>query len=315
MRSSCLALLLLIFAAGPVAAQDAPVASDAAPTAPPSLPEVLAIGTDIPGRMTVPVTIGTAKGASGPYPFTIDTGAQRTVISRQLARLLGLARGRDVRVTAMTGAAMTSTVLVPDLRVSVAGAKAIEAPVFDGTHLGAPGLLGLDSLQGHAVRIDFDANTLAVIPSGNRQAAIRAAPDEIIVRAKSLFGQLVVTDATYRGQRVRVVLDTGSSISIGNLAFRRKVSSGKAGLRPIGLTSVTGATLTADYTQLAELQIGSVVLRNLPVAFADAAPFARFGLASRPALLLGLDALRQFRRVDIDFANREIRLALPRDRR
>jgi hypothetical protein len=29
-------------------------------------------------------------------------------------------------------------------------------------------------------------------------------------------------------------------------------------------------------------------------------------------LLLGMDALRQFRRVDIDFANREVRVSLPR---
>ena len=43
--------------------------------------------------MTVPVR----SPAPGPYRFIIDTGAQRTVISRELADALGLAAGRDVR--------------------------------------------------------------------------------------------------------------------------------------------------------------------------------------------------------------------------
>jgi len=42
-------------------------------------------------------------------------------------------------------------------------------------------------------------------------------------------------------------------------------------------------------------------------------PFKRFGLSDTPALMLGMDSLRLFRRVQIDFANREIRLTLPRN--
>ena len=38
-------------------------------------------------RMLVPVTIGGA----GPYPFIVDTAAERSVIARDLARGLGLA--------------------------------------------------------------------------------------------------------------------------------------------------------------------------------------------------------------------------------
>ena len=49
----------------------------------------------------------------------------------------------------------------------------------------------------------------------------------------------------------------------------------------------------------------------MPVAFADVAPFERFGLTKRPALLLGMDALRIFRRVDIDFPNRQVRFLMP----
>ena len=55
-----------------------------------------------------------------------------------------------------------------------------------------------------------------------------------------------------------------------------------------------------------------MVFENLPIAFIDVKPFEKFGLTDRPAVLLGMDALRLFRRVDIDFANREVRLRMPR---
>jgi hypothetical protein len=49
------------------------------------------------------------------------------------------------------------------------------------------------------------------------------------------------------------------------------------------------------------------------VAFADAHPFKRFGLLDRPAMLLGMDTLRVFHRVSVDFAQRKVRFLLPGD--
>lgn len=313
--SALVALALLPL--GLAAVQGAPQASApasvpaSAPISSEQLPvteaDVLKLGSDIPGRLTVPVMIG----AAGPYPFTIDTGAERSVISGELARLLGLARGRSVRVTTMTGASIVATAIIPSLKVSTIATGRIEAPIFKGNDLGAPGLLGLDSLKGHVVSIDFDRQVMTVRAAGRSTRAASNDPDEIVIRAKSLFGQLVVTDASFRGQRVQVVLDTGSAVTVGNQALRRRIVNPRGGIKPLALTSVTGASLSTDYASIGEVRLGAVVFQNLPVAFADAAPFARFGLIRRPALLLGIDALREFRRVDIDFANREVRLALP----
>lgn len=276
------------------------------PPAPPVV-DIMSIGSDIPGRMTVPVKIG----GVGPYPFTIDTGAERTVISRELAARLGLKPGPDVQVTAMTGPARVGTVVIPSIEVSKANGARVEAPTLSAEHLGAPGLLGVDTLRNNAVTIDFDANVMTVRPSRPRYRSRPAEPGEIVVRAKSLLGQLVVTDASYRGRTVRVVLDTGSVVSVGNSALRRRAQT-TITPQPISLTSVTGQILEANYSQINGVRVGGVVFETLPVAFADAPPFQRFGLDDRPALLLGMDALRQFRRIDIDFANREVRFALPK---
>jgi predicted aspartyl protease len=300
----CLAVMVFAIA---VAAPGISLAQDpttAAQSPPPSPPIPLDLGT-AQERMTVPVSIG----SHGPFDFVVDTGAQRTVISRELAGSLGLSPGRNVRLTAMTGTADVSTVVIPLISVSTLGGTRIEAPSLESRNLGAPGMLGIDTLQGHAVSIDFAKQTMTITPSTKRRKA-RAEPGEIVVHAKNLFGQLIVTDASYRGRKIRVILDTGSGLTMGNLALRRRIAHGAKDVRPIALWGVTGQMMQVDYTQIDKVTFAGITFSHLPVAFSDAAPFRHFGLTDEPALLLGMDALRLFDHVEIDFPNREVRLAI-----
>lgn len=262
---------------------------------------------DAQSRMTVPVSIG----QSGPYNFIVDTGSERSVVSRELAGQLNLAPGPTVRMTAMTGASTVGTVIVPSLDISDIKSHRIEAPALDSAHLGAPGMIGVDALQGHAVSIDFDRHEMTVRPMRKRFHE-RPDADEIIVRAKNRYGQLIVTDASYHGRRISVVVDTGSPITIGNLALRNLLNGIREQLGVVRIMSVTGDILTADYLEIDRLKIGDVGFNNVPIAFANVTPFKRFDLLDEPALLLGMDALRLFRNVDIDFTNREIRFTVPR---
>ena len=78
----------------------------------------------------------------------------------------------------------------------------------------------------------------------------------------------------------------------------------------IELMSVTGQVLMAEAMILNNVKIGGLTLNNVLVAFADAPPFALFGLADRPAIFLGSDLLASFRRVALDFGNRKVRFTL-----
>ncbi|WP_288459553.1 aspartyl protease family protein [uncultured Sphingomonas sp.] len=263
-------------------------------------------------RMTVPVRVA----GEGPFPFVIDTGAQRSVISRQLARRLGLAAGPRVRLIAMSGTGEADTVIVPRLSVDTVaagtlGGERIEAPAIDHALLGAPGMLGIDTLQGRRLAIDFVAERMTVTPSSAEGRTRRAAADEIVIQARNLYGQLVVTQASVAGRKVRVILDTGTSISIGNAALRRLLGK-RDPIASETFTGVLGQPMTGDYAIVRAMTLGSATIQTLPVAFAEAAPFRAFGLADKPAILLGMDALRLFRRVEIDFARRELRLSMPR---
>lgn len=265
---------------------------------------------EVDARLTVKVDVG----LKGPYNFIIDTGAERTVVSRELAGALRLVPGRPVMVTSMTTTTQVNTVIVPDLSIKTIGQlHTVTAPALLARNLGAVGLLGIDTLRNHQVSIDFEHGTMAVRPSEKRKKYERRDPDEIIVTAKSQFGQLIVTDAYYGSTRIQVVLDTGSQVTMGNNALRRRIGNRAGKPTPIELTSVTGDQTVAAYTYIPDIKVGDVAFGEMPVAFADVKPFERFGLTKRPALLLGMDALRSFRRVDIDFPNRQVRFLLPKD--
>lgn len=289
---------LAVLVACPAAAQDGPPAIEAPA-------DVLVIGeADL--RMTVPADMG----SGGIWPFVIDTGAERTVLSRELAERLALAPGRAVRVTTMTGVVVVPTAILPGMRISTLAPPSIEAPLFARANLGAIGMIGLDALQGHAVTIDFDAGTMSLRPSRRRKLVAREG--EIVVTAKRRSGQLVVTDARWGGRRVSVVIDTGSPVTIANPALLAAARRAPARLGTVSVIAPDGSVLAADARALDGVEIGSVVLNGVTVAVADAAPFHRFDLVDTPALLLGMETLRLFRRVEIDFPGRSIRFTLPR---
>ncbi len=262
---------------------------------------------DLDSRLTVPVTIN----GGGPYHFVVDTGAERTVISRELARELTLAPSSPVTLLSITGTDQVDTAIVPDLKLTSSRSRLsdLQAPILSEYHLGAPGMLGIDSLQTKRVVMDFHKMRMSI--SDAPRAAI-VDTDEIVVTARRRLGQLILVDADADGQKIAVIIDTGSAVTIGNAMLRKKLAErGRLGLsRPISITSVTGGQTPADYTQVDRIRIGGVTMTDMPVAFADVQIFHRLGLDRKPALLLGMDALRLFDRVSIDFANRNVRFIL-----
>jgi predicted aspartyl protease len=271
----------------------------------------LAIRNDETDRMTVAVQLGN----SGPYRFLVDTGSERTSISRQLARQLGLKPGPGVRLHSIVGVGPVQTAIIPQLAFSQNEVSHIEAPLLEAANMGADGMLGVDSLKSELILFDFKAKTMSITPSSNRVESL--GDGTIVVRARRRDGRLVVTDATADKNPLTVVLDTGSQITIGNPALRRALLGrdmlGKS--KDITLQSVTGATMEGTYMILKELQIGGVTLKNLAIAFVDAHTFRQLGLDRKPALLLGMNAMRAFDRVSIDFANKRLRVLLPKTSR
>jgi predicted aspartyl protease len=283
-------------------------ASEPAPQ--PESPETFGLRETPSERMTVPISIG----GRGPFRFIVDTGSERTVVSRELAGRLGLAAGLPVRVHSMTEVSRIETAVVPGLRVGRRTVARIEAPLLGQHAIGADGLLGVDSLVSQRVDLDFRTNEMTVSRSVRRRE--RWPDDVVIVTARSRFGHLILVDAALDGERLWVILDTGAEVSIANEALRRRLErKGRLGETvPLEVMSVTGGRRMIDYGMARRVRIGTAEIANLPVGFADVDPFRQLGLLERPAILLGMDALRMFERVSLDFATREVHLLMPRRR-
>jgi len=260
-------------------------------------------------RLTVPVRLS----GYGPFRFLVDTGSDRTAISRQLAGRLGLPSGANASVHSITGVTTVSTTDLPSLQLTRKPIKISGAPLLEGVDIGADGIIGVDSLRSQSVLFDFEKQTLSIVPS--ERATLREEPGAIVVEATRRNGRLIMTDAKADGHPVNVVIDTGAELTIGNEALRRQlVDRGLVDpMQKVQMLSVTGALLTGDYMFVRELDIGGLTLRNLAVVFADAHSFKELKLDREPALLLGMNAIRAFKKVSIDFANRKFRVVLPEE--
>jgi len=259
-------------------------------------------------RMTVPVRLS----GTGPYRFLVDTGSDRTAISRELAARLKLVAGEAALVHGIAGVATVSTASVPNLQLTRRQVKVIDAPLLEFANMGADGILGVDSLRSQRIMFDFEAKTLSIVPSAAPD--FREEPGTIVVQGHRRNGRLIVTEAKANDQSVTVVIDTGSQVTVGNAALRRALLKRKlltGALQQVELESVTGQKIPGDYMFVRELDIGGIQLRGLAIVFADAHTFKQLKLVDKPALLLGMNAMRAFKKVSIDFANRRLRVIVP----
>jgi predicted aspartyl protease len=267
--------------------------------------DILKFSSDRSRRMTVNVSVD----GKGPYPFIVDSGAERTALAREVATELDLSAARAVMVQGLGGTQVTQTVILPKLAINELTAQNVEVPLLLRDDLGAAGVIGIDFLQSRRVVIDFKSNTMSVTAS--TRDSDKWEGESIVILAHKLLGELVLADASVGNVPINVIVDTGAQVSVGNDALRRLLYRGHN--EPLTqLFDVRGATgdLTAvEATVVRGVRIGGIEINNLPVAFADAHLFRKLRLLREPTLLLGMDALQLFDRVAIDFARRNVRFA------
>jgi predicted aspartyl protease len=253
-------------------------------------------------RLTVPVTIG----GNGPYRFLVDTGAQATVVSHDIAEKLALPRRGQAMLVAMGSAQRVDMVEVDELSFADRSITRLLSPLLHAGNIGADGILGLDSLQDLRVLIDFREERMRVADAASLGGN---SGYEIIVRARRKLGQMVITDATVDDIRISVIIDTGAQGSTGNRALLRKLRTRAQG--EISATDVHGVRVFSDLSYVRNLEIGGMTMGNVPIGFTDSPTFHALGLDRRPALILGIGNMRVFDRVAIDFARQQVLFDIP----
>ncbi|MEA3009870.1 MAG: hypothetical protein QOJ91_1562 [Sphingomonadales bacterium] len=285
-----------------------------APLPPAVIDETLAIGGDDIGARKVEtrLSVEVRVNGRGPYQFVVDSGADTSVVGLRIARDLQLPLGTPVTLNNMTDRNIVDRVHVDSLSLGPSTIRDLQLPALRETDLGGAGMIGIDALARQRLMLDFEQRLIRIEDASK---PVKALPGDIVVTARLHRGQLILTRVKAGSLSLDAVIDTGSQITIGNSALRRKLVRSRLNrLTTVSATGVTGTTVKLQLAQIGELRLGSVVLRNVPMAFADVPPFEVFGLADKPALLLGTDLLETFRRVSLDFRARKVRFQLRRCR-
>ena len=319
-----LAFGLMLSAAGLIAAAAAepPKISKPRP-APPTPPDVpplppavydptLAVGGEgikaraVDTRLSVDVGVN----GQGPYHFIVDSGADTSVVGLRIAHDLQLPLGTPAILNGMTARNVVDRVKVAELTLGPSTIRDLELPALREADVGGDGLVGIDALVRQRLMMDFEKHLITVEDASK---PMRFSPNDIVIIARRQRGQLILTHVKAAGLSLDAVIDTGSEITIGNMALRDQLIRGNRDkFITVTAIGVTGVTANLQMAKIDELQLGPVVLRNVPMAFADVPPFKLFGLSDQPALLLGTDILETFRRVSLDFRARKVRFQLRR---
>jgi hypothetical protein len=279
---------------------------------PATFDSTLAVGGDavkarkVESRLSVDVLVN----GRGPYRFIVDSGADSSAIGLGIARDLQLPLASPAVLDGMTSRNLVDRVKVDQLTLGPSTVRNLKLPALREADVGGDGLVGIDALTQQRLMMDFEKRLIKVEDARTPEPHFRG---EIVITARRQRGQLILTHVTAAGLPLDAVIDTGTEITVGNLALRDKLlRHGGDKLFTVTAIGVTGVAVDLQLARIDELQLGPVILRDVPIAFADLPPFKVFGLSDEPALLLGTDILENFRRVSLDFRSRKVRFQLRR---
>ncbi|HWE47172.1 MAG TPA: retropepsin-like aspartic protease [Caulobacteraceae bacterium] len=309
-------------AASPVAAfaqQPVQVPPSSGATPPPPTPQTgTLIGQrDRSSRLTTKVRIN----GQGPYDFVIDTGANRSVIATEIAADLKLPAGTPTKIHGIARVEDAQTVNVRSLKAGDIDAPIKDVPLLNRVDLDADGLLGIDTFVDRVLTFDFVGNTAHIAYSYFEHGfteppthSLMAASSDIVVPARQRFGQLTIVDASAAREKITCFIDSGAEKTVGNMAMRRAVQAQTAdrNFTPVDVVihGATGQDVPGQVALVPEMRLGGVHFSTFPIAFADLHTFSLWGLQNEPALMLGMDLMRIFETVTVDFRRKTVHFRL-----
>jgi hypothetical protein len=250
----------------------------------------------------------------GPFHFVVDTGADRTILASEVAVELGLPHGERIMLKGVVRAVLTETVSIRTMTFGSITKSRLLVPTLSRSLLDADGYLGLDFLDGHRVTFDFQNHLLQVSEPRTRFSANWVRENEARIRAPGSSGHLKALDCMVDGIPATAFIDSGAEVSAANEPLlaglaRRNPTFGEMG--SIHLIDITGGEILGRLVMANKIRLTeALTFTDCPLVIADFLVFDVWGLRQRPALLIGMNLLRQFQRVSIDYGLQELRFDL-----
>jgi hypothetical protein len=259
------------------------------------------------GRIWAPVYIN----GNGPFRLVLDTGANHSGITAEVALSVGLALDSSLPVLlrGVTGAASVPTVAIDSLRVGDLQEGAERLPIITDALGGAQGVLGTDEMRDRRIDIDFRHDHISIA----RSKGERAPPDYRVIPFETMRGNLLAVESMVGGVRTKAIIDTGGQVTIANMALRRALIRQRSPGLLMPIEGVTKAIQEANTYATPPLRMFGIDKVNSfvefqyhDVSYADMSIFEHWQLTDEPAMLIGMDALGLLDTLVIDYRRHEL---------
>lgn len=215
------------------------------------------------------ITVQVRIDASGPFTLLLDTGSNRSAVSRRIARAMHLtAVARTTRVTA-AGSSASDVVQLDAITLGSVTKRGLLVTVLDDADRASlgeelDGILGQDFLLGETYTLDYEHRRLlweAKLPTRGEMTRLSLKQDEgrwLVALPQNHERSETLWFVPDSGTSTLIVFDQGMPLTLG--------------LRPMPccatMRTVTGS-LDARIVLIDRLQVGAIVLRNRPALVAS----------------------------------------------
>jgi hypothetical protein len=216
------------------------------------------------------VVVGILLGGKGPFTSLLDVAVEPSVVDLALARELGLRidEGAPGEAAGLgTAGATFYPSELPDVQIGEHLVGTIEAVAADlaplGAKLGQPlhAILGQSFFEGRVVQFDYEQQRLTLEPS--------TVDEGFSIPIEGATDLTPVVPVSVNGREVPVVLDTGSSLTLGiylDAVAGLGLEAARDAATPRTLTGARG-TVEAYEGVVTSLAVGDLRLEHVPTVF------------------------------------------------
>jgi predicted aspartyl protease len=256
------------------------------------------------GRIWAPVWIND----KGPFRLVLDTGANHSGITAQVAELLDipLDQSPTVLLRGVTGIATVPTIRVDSFTVGDLTLSPAILPIVTDALGGAEGVLATDEFKDKRIVIDFKHDQIDIRRSHNE----RARSGFVTISLEHSEAGLLTFHALVGSVRIQVIIDTGGQRTIGNLAMRNALMRHHVQGSPAEIFDVTAESQAGETFPSPPIHLGPIEILGARITYGEMHIFERWDPTKEPALLIGMDVLGLLDTFIIDYRRRELQLRM-----
>jgi predicted aspartyl protease len=242
----------------------------------------------------------------GPFDFLLDTGAAMSIITEELASIIGVegtevkealgAAGKKIEVPlGKLDSISIGETRVEDVRVGIMK----ELPKCVGR-----GVLGYNFVKEFALTIDYGSNLLTFTSPSDKKRHDRSLPTYVPLRLARQDRPILLVDVLINAQETyQFILDTGASQTVVSPELAQQMS-----IKDIKADSIIGAggTTHSSVGIVKSLSVGEASLRNITVIVADIFSTLSQAVGTKFDGILGFNFLSKFK-LEIDYQNERLR--------